>query len=129
MTVQEAAARLREMAHGTVGGDELRGMARDLYGKPGDREVERLLAEARYLRIGRTAVGRTELEPAYLARLRRDHDGPLPLEGIDLAEGPDVVAVEEGGTRWFVVPQGAVMRLNHWLIEKSSLKPEAEQIA
>ena len=124
MTLSEATARLSERANGVVSGDDLRAMARELYGRSTDRDVARLIREAGFLRIATTEVGRTALDPAYLALLRRDIRGAISLDGIDLQEGPDVVAVEDGAKRWHIAPQGAVMRLNHWLAEKMTVPAE-----
>lgn len=124
MTLSEATARLSERANGVMTGDDLRAIARDLYGKSTDRDVSRLIREAGFLRIATAEGGRPSLDPAYLALLRRDVRGAISLDGIDLLEGPDVVAVEDGARRWHIAPQGAVMRLNHWLAEKMTIAAE-----
>lgn len=126
MTLSEAMARLRERANATITGDEVRALARAVYGKAGPREVARLWQQARYQRFATVRNGQAALEPGYLSLLRRDFAGPLALDGVDLSAGPDVVAVEDGDGQWYAVPQGAVMRLNHWLGQQMTPAAEPE---
>jgi hypothetical protein len=123
MTLAEATARLQESANQTMSAEELRAMARERYRKDTDRELLRLLQEAGYSRIARTAGGKAELDPAFLARFRRDYTGPIDLEGIPLGEGPDVVTVSDAVAPWYIAPHGAIMRLVQWLIERLAPSP------
>lgn len=125
MTVTEAAERVRALSNGAMPEQELRTMAKALYGKSTDRELDRLLADIRYWRIARATGTSIQPEAPFVDRVRRDYTGPLHLDNVPLGEGLSVVTVESPKGRWFIAPQGAIPTIIHWLEGQMAPKESA----
>lgn len=123
MTIQDAVQRLGDAAGSTLPASDLRAMAKDIFGKDGLRQLDRLLHEAGYWVIASGRVSAMEFPPTMVNRIRRDYSGPLDPARVTWTETPLSVTVEDGEQRMILAPSGAVPTVIHWLGEQMAPPP------